>query len=294
MDEFVPRILAFCCNYCAYAAADLAGVSRMQYPPNVRIIRVLCSGKVDITYILRAFEVGADGVIVAGCLEGGCHFVDGNIHAKVRVNFTKEILDAIGIGGDRLDMFNISTAEAPKFVGVVKEMTDRIGKLGPALPKRVSLTERPAEATKREFLYQMLKNLALKKPEKAIPVPEGLEEFGRIEYDLAKCIGCKKCEEVCPEEAVEFVRELDLPAIFETITETREGKVTKRRLLYETISKVAVRQPSKAIPVPEGMDEFCKMQYKPEKCAVCDKCSETCPEEAIRIVKELDLPAIIA
>lgn len=294
MAEFIPKILAFCCNYCAYAAADLTGVSRMQYPTNVRIVRVPCSGKVDITYILRAFEIGADGVIVAGCLEGGCHFVEGNIHAKIRVNFTKEILEAIGISGDRLDMFNISSAMAPKFVTVVKEMTDRISKLGPALPCKVNLTERQAEVTKREFLYLMLKNLTLKKPEKAIPVPEGLEEFGRIECNITKCIGCKKCEEICPEKAIEFVRELDLPAIFRTTAEAGEGRATKRRLLYETISKVAVRQPSKAISVPEGMDEFCKMQYKPKKCVICDKCSKICPEEAISDVKELDLPAIIA
>jgi len=293
MTEFVPRILAFCCNYCAYAAADLAGVSRMQYPPNVRIIRVPCSGKVDITYILRGFEVGADGVIVAGCLEGGCHFVEGNIQAKVRVKFTKEILEAVGIGGDRIEMFNMSSAMAPKFVEVVKEMTNRISKLGPALPKTVSLTERPAEINKREFLFHMLRNLALKKPEKAIPVPEELEEFGRIECDLTRCIGCKKCEEICPEEAVEFVRELDLPEIFRAVTERREGRVIKRRLLYETISKVAVRPPSKAIPVPEGMDEFCKMRYDPEHCAVCDKCSKICPEKAVNVIRELDLPAIV-
>ena len=98
MDTFVPKIVAFCCNYCAYAAADLAGVSRMQYPTNVRIIRVPCSGKVDITYILRAFESGADGVVVAGCLKGGCHFVEGNLHAETRVKFTKELLEAVGLG----------------------------------------------------------------------------------------------------------------------------------------------------------------------------------------------------
>jgi F420-non-reducing hydrogenase iron-sulfur subunit len=294
MTEFSPKILAFCCNYCAYAAADLAGTSRMQYPTNVRIIRVPCSGKVDITYLLRAFETGADGVIVAGCLEGGCHFIEGNLHAKARVNFAKDILNAIGINGNRLEMFNISSAEAPQFVKIIEEMTARITKLGPAFPNKLSLTERRPEDSKREFLYQLITNLALKKPEKPIPVPEKLREFGTIEQNLKKCIGCKKCEEVCPEKAIEFTREFDLPAIFKSTTETEEGKVTKRRLLYETIVKVAVKPASKAIPVPEGLSEFSKMQYKLKKCVTCDKCEEICPEKAISIIKELDLSTIFA
>lgn len=294
MSEFVPRILAFCCNYCAYAAADLAGVSRMQYPTNVRIIRVPCSGKVDITYLLRAFEIGADGVIVAGCLEGGCHFVEGNLHAKARVNFAKEILNAIGVNGDRLEMFNISSAMAPQFVKIIEDMTARISKLGPAFPKKLTLTERRPEDSKREFLYQLVANLALKKPEKPIPVPEKLQEFGTVEQDIKKCIGCKKCEEICPEKAIEFTMEFDLPAIFKSSAESQEGKITKRRLLIETIAKVAVKPPTKAIMVPEGLNEFGKMQYNLKKCATCDKCKEICPEKAINIIKELDLATILA
>lgn len=293
MAEFIPKILAFCCNYCAYAAADLAGASRMQYPSNVRVIRVPCSGKVDITYILRAFERGADGVFVAGCLEGNCHFIDGNLHAKIRVKFAKDILDVLGIGGERLEMFFISAAMAPKFVQVVKEMSDRISKLGPALPKAVGLTKKTAETNKREFLYQMLRNLALKKPDKPIPVPEGLDEFGTIKYNVTKCIGCKKCEEICPEKAIEFIRECNLPLILQTVAEGLEDKATKRRLLYETLAKIAIKPPSKAIPVPEGMDEFYNMQYSLKQCAACDKCSEICPEKAVMLLRELDLPAII-
>lgn len=292
MAKFTPKILAFCCNYCAYAAADLAGVSRMQYPSNIRIIRVPCTGKVDITYLLRAFETGADGVYVAGCLKGGCHFVEGNLHAEVRVKFAKELLDSIGISGDRLEMFFISSAMAPKFIEVAKEMVERITKLGPALPKKVDLTERSTEK-KREFLYSILRNLALKVPEKPIPVPEGLEEFGTIHWELSKCIGCKQCEEVCPEMAIEFIDEFDLPRILKTVKNIREGKITKRRLLYETLSKVAVKLPSQPIPVPEGLEEFSTMRPLIKKCVVCEKCSEKCPEEAITIVREVDLPAII-
>jgi coenzyme F420-reducing hydrogenase delta subunit/formate hydrogenlyase subunit 6/NADH:ubiquinone oxidoreductase subunit I len=292
-SDFEPNILAFCCNYCAYAAADTAGISRMQYPHNVKIIRVPCSGKVDITHILHAFEGGADGVYVAGCLKGGCHFVEGNLHAEKRVTLAKNLLDAIGIGGERVEMFFISTSMAPKFVEVAKEFTEKIRKLGPAIHKKVCPTVKDEMDNKREFLYQILRNLAVEKPEKNVPVPEGLEEFGRIEFDLTKCIGCKKCEEICPEKAVESINYLDLPTIMKTPTEYTGSKVTKRQLLYQTLAKIAVKTPLKPVKVPEGMEEFSKIDYSPKKCVVCDKCSEICPEEVIKIVKEIDLPSIL-
>src|SRR5512135_86263 len=94
---FEPKIMAFCCQFCAYSAADLAGSMRLQYPPNVRIIEVPCTGKVDVMHLLMAFEYGADGVIVVGCLEGDCHYSAGNLYAKKRVNRVKEILDKVGV-----------------------------------------------------------------------------------------------------------------------------------------------------------------------------------------------------
>jgi len=292
--DFEPNLLAFCCNYCAYRAADLAGTSRMQYPLNVKIIRLPCTGKVDITYLLRAFERGADGVIVAGCLKGGCHFVEGNLRAEQRVKFTKDLLNAIGFNGERLEMFFLSSSMAPRFVEIVNEMTERIRKLGPALPKKIELTRRTPEITKREFLYAMLRNLALKKPEKPIPVPEELKEFGRIEYNLTQCIGCRRCGEVCPEKAIDFVQEFDMPKILQTVPSSGQNRVTKRLLLYETLAKIAVKQPSRAIQVPEGMREFCELLYNPKKCVVCDKCANICPEKAITIVREVDLPSILS
>jgi coenzyme F420-reducing hydrogenase delta subunit/ferredoxin len=294
MSEFVPRILAFCCNYCAYVAADLAGVSRLQYPTNLRIIRVPCTGKVDIIYIIRAFEKGFDGVYLAGCLQGGCHFLEGNLHAEKRVEFAKDLLEAIGINSERLEMFFISASMAPKFSEVAREMTDRITKLGPALPNKLELTKMDPESTKREYLYDMLRNIALKIPEKPIPVPEGLEEFGKISIDLTKCIGCKKCDEVCPEKAIETISIFDLPTILLNLTDITEGKVTKRHRLYETIAKIAVKSPSGAIPVPEELNEFWKMEYIAKKCVTCEKCSVICPEKAIQIIRELDLPAVFA
>jgi len=135
-SEFEPKIIAFCCHYCAYTAADLAGSMRLQYPPNVRIIRLPCSGKVDVLHLLKAFEDGADGVYVAGCMEGDCHFINGNFRAKKRVHYAKKLLDEIGFGGDRLEMFNMSAAMGTRFADVAREMVERIKKLGPSPIKK--------------------------------------------------------------------------------------------------------------------------------------------------------------
>jgi coenzyme F420-reducing hydrogenase delta subunit len=125
------EVLVFCCNFCAYAAADLAGSSRMQYPANVRIVHVPCSGKVEVQQILAAFDRGIDGVLVAGCLEGGCHFVEGNLRAKRRIASARRMLDDIGLGGERLRMVNLSASEAPTFVARVREMVETVERLGP-------------------------------------------------------------------------------------------------------------------------------------------------------------------
>jgi coenzyme F420-reducing hydrogenase delta subunit len=130
------QIVAFCCFYCAYAAADLAGVMRLSYPPNVRVVLLPCTGGVDPVYILRAFEAGADGVFVAGCLEGQCHYQVGNLHARSRVADLKHRLDEIGIGGARLEMFNLSSAQGPRFAEVARLMTERITALGPTPLRR--------------------------------------------------------------------------------------------------------------------------------------------------------------
>ena len=110
MDD-EPLILAFCCHYCAYAAADLAGSMRLQYPGNVRVLRLPCTGKLEVNYLLAAFERGVDGVIVAGCLEGGCHFLEGNLRARRRVERARQLLAEIGLEPERLEMFNLSSAE---------------------------------------------------------------------------------------------------------------------------------------------------------------------------------------
>ena len=131
MGEYEPKIVAYCCNYCAFAAADLAGATRLQYPPNVRIIRLPCTGKVDAIHIMKAFEDGADGVFVAGCLEGQCHFLEGNLRAKKKVAYVKKLLAEAEIESERLEMYNLSSAMGGRFAEIVEEMTDRITKLGP-------------------------------------------------------------------------------------------------------------------------------------------------------------------
>ncbi len=132
MTEFEPRVVAFCCYYCAYAAADLAGSLRIQYPSNVRVVEVPCSGRVTPAMVLQAFEEGADGVYIAGCLEGECHFLVGNLRARKRIEYTKRLLDEIGFGSERLEMFNLSGSMGGRFAEIATEMTERIRKLGPS------------------------------------------------------------------------------------------------------------------------------------------------------------------
>jgi F420-non-reducing hydrogenase iron-sulfur subunit len=127
----VPNIVAFLCNWCGYAGADLAGVSRFQYPPSIRIIRVMCSGRVDPVFILRAFENGADGVLVCGCHINDCHYISGNLKAEKRVEKTKHLLKTIGINPDRLRLEWVSAGEGAKFSAVVTEFTNSLEKLGP-------------------------------------------------------------------------------------------------------------------------------------------------------------------
>lgn len=131
-----PLILAFCCHYCAYAAADLAGSMRLQYPGNVRVLRLPCTGKLEVDYLLAAFERGVDAVMVAGCLEGGCHFLEGNLRARRRVERAKQLLTEIGLEPERLEMFNLSSAEGTRWAEIVGQMTERVRRLGPSPLRR--------------------------------------------------------------------------------------------------------------------------------------------------------------
>ena len=130
-QEFEPRILAICCQWCSYAAADLAGAMRLQYPPSVRILRVPCTGRVDELHLLKPFEDGADGVFLSGCLLDDCHYRTGNYKATRRVAHVKGILQQLGIAPQRLEMFYNSSAMGPQFAQTCRDFTARIQELGP-------------------------------------------------------------------------------------------------------------------------------------------------------------------
>ena len=131
-DTFQPLIIGFCCNWCSYAGADLAGVSRMQYPPNIRIIRVMCSGMVHPNLVIDALTKGADGVLICGCHLGDCHYIEGNLKAEARAEAIKLRLQDFGIEEERFRLEWVSASEGGKFAQIVTEMTEEIRQLGPS------------------------------------------------------------------------------------------------------------------------------------------------------------------
>ena len=132
MSEFEPKIIGFLCNWCSYAGADLAGVSRIQYPPNIRIIRVMCSGRVDPTIPLEVFMRGADGVLVLGCHPGDCHYSEGNLYEERKIKMLSKLVALTGLKPERLRLEWVSASEGQRFAQVVTEFTERIKKLGPS------------------------------------------------------------------------------------------------------------------------------------------------------------------
>ena len=131
MDGFEPKIIGFCCNWCAYAGADLAGISRIQYPPNLRMIKVMCSGTIDPTYILEAFQKGADGVFIGGCHPGDCHYQSGNYKTMRKIVLVKRLLSQLGISPQRLKLEWVSAAEGQRFAQVVTDFVAEVRELGP-------------------------------------------------------------------------------------------------------------------------------------------------------------------
>jgi len=166
-----PEIVAFVCNWCAYAGADYAGVSRIQYPPNVRLVRVMCSGRVEPSFILKAFEEGADGVLVGGCHEADCHYISGNLKARERVEATGKILDLLGLGSERLRIKWINANEGEVFANEITDFSASLKKLGANPLKKV-------------------------KKAKAAPVPD--VDTIMTETDAYLCVECGKCTASCP------------------------------------------------------------------------------------------------
>jgi coenzyme F420-reducing hydrogenase delta subunit len=132
VDKWEPKIIAFLCNWCSYAGADLAGVSRLQYPPNTRIIRVPCSGRISPLLILRCLQHGADGVLVSGCHPGDCHYISGNYVARRKFAILSNFLEYLGIEKGRVQFAWVSAAEGKRFAELVQKVTEDVRKLGPA------------------------------------------------------------------------------------------------------------------------------------------------------------------
>ncbi len=138
-DDFEPKIVAFLCKWCSSAGSDLAGVSRMEYPPNAVPITVMCSGSVSPLYILSAFSKGADGVLVSGCHPGDCHYIKGNLYARRRLYLVKKILEFVGLEPQRFQMSWVSAAEGTKYTQVIKDFVNQIKALGPQTKLRRNL-----------------------------------------------------------------------------------------------------------------------------------------------------------
>jgi F420-non-reducing hydrogenase iron-sulfur subunit len=134
-ENFEPTIVTFCCNWCSYAGADLAGVSRQQYPPNLRIIRVMCSGMVHPNLVIDALTKGADGVLMCGCHFGDCHYLEGNLKAENRKEAIELMLEDFGIEPERFRLEWVSASEGPRFAELAREMTETVRQLGPSMYK---------------------------------------------------------------------------------------------------------------------------------------------------------------
>jgi len=128
--DFEPKIIGFLCNWCSYTGADLAGTSRLQYPDNIRIIKVMCSGRINPQFVLKAFQEGADGVLVSGCHPGDCHYIEGNYHAKRKLSLLRDMLNFVGIDPKRFQISWVSASEGHKFAEVVTKFTGQVKELG--------------------------------------------------------------------------------------------------------------------------------------------------------------------
>lgn len=130
-EKWEPKIIGFLCNWCSYTGADLAGTSRLQYPPNIRVIKVMCSGRINPQFVLKALQEGVDGVLVSGCHPGDCHYLEGNYHARRKLTLLGDILDYMGLDPGRFQVSWVSASEGPKWADVVTKFTDQVRALGP-------------------------------------------------------------------------------------------------------------------------------------------------------------------
>jgi len=226
-----PKIIAFTCNWCSYAGADLAGTSRIQYPPNVRIIRLMCSGRVDPAFILRAFEIGVDGVLVSGCHPADCHYISGNEKAEIRVNSAKRILKLLGLESERLRLEWISASEGGRFAEIIRDFTEELQRLEES-PFKVKLEPGTIEITMKETFKRTNIRYCLQCGEctsicpiaRVDPKYSPRETVNRIltgpegeilsDKSVWSCLTCGLCTERCPEDVNYplFIRNLRVTA----------------------------------------------------------------------------------
>lgn len=152
-DAFKPKILVFCCNWCSYAGADLAGIGRFQISPHFRVIRTMCSARVDPEWIMEAFRLGADGVLVAGCHPGDCHYIGGNYRTRRRVAMLRSLLVQFGLDSERLELAWISAGEAEKFATTINSFVERVIELGPSPYHEARDAEARAADSKEEVAH---------------------------------------------------------------------------------------------------------------------------------------------
>ena len=208
--DFEPKILGFLCNWCCYAGADLAGVSRYQYPPNIKVIRVMCSGRVDPSFIFRAFSRGADGVLIGGCWLGECHYVtEGNYEAEKMTNRSKKLLEHMGLSPERLRIEWVSASEGIRFAEIVTNFTKQLKEMGPlgiGEGKDLEQLKRDLEAAESYVRKKLISYYI--EPDKCkacmiclrkCPVEAIIGGKNQIHViDQEKCIGCGICSQSCP------------------------------------------------------------------------------------------------
>jgi len=178
MADFEPKIVAFLCNWCAYAGADLAGVSRLQYPSNIRPVRVMCSGRVDPLFIIQALKEGCDGILVAGWHFGDCHYLEGNVQAEKKIVYTQKLLGLAGIGAERLHLAWVSSAEAQRFAKITTQTTETVKSLGEFDPAAFSME---LEAARMTFQNEMIRWMVGKE----VKIIKNGDVYGRS-WDLEK------------------------------------------------------------------------------------------------------------
>jgi F420-non-reducing hydrogenase iron-sulfur subunit len=222
-DKFEPRIIGYLCNWCSYAGADLAGVSRFQYPTNIRVIRMMCSGRLDPVVILETFIQGADGVMVGGCHIGDCHYMDGNHHAQRKIWLTHAIMDRAGFDPGRLRLEWISASEGDRFAEVVSDLTDQLTKMGPS----------PIKGNEPEF-----------------EVLERIRAAQRVVEDFRVRALISKEYKLTTEGNV-YGEVLEEDYVKDTILEAMDAEYTRNQILIQTKEKaMSVKEIASAIDVP--------------------------------------------